>query len=472
MPTYLDVGLVRIQKYLNRTPKLTRRRGASAMVAMATAEASVVKAVAGVSANPEAVDADGVVHLIVSDVDGDPSEVASRVVLHLASILPAAEIEASWAVADDYAKAHGALEAKRNSSLMRLLPSAMDVPLVQRCDGCAQAGVSVRRKSETPGQKRLDGFCLDCEARNTAAGKRSLKGAIGAGLDAEQELLGQLNGGSTPADLSGAQEFEDLAKLGFDEKNNHLATVFIDGNKIGDWFRYVGKEHPQQIRDLSSAVTEATKAALLAGAKAIQRNTKTLATVVHIRGGDDVLVSVPADCAWNFTLSFLETFGTAMHASLQKLHFGEDSGPATPSASAGIAIAKTAYPLSDSIDIAAELLAGAKRSNKGSAAAVLWLDVTRHGPKPPELRKARSLEWLTKHREEISLITELEQSARSTLRAMCEVEQPTRTDADNIRSQCKRLGIMIGTFTEPRESDHVLDLADLLDIARWWGTAK
>jgi hypothetical protein len=469
MPTYLDVGLVRIQKYLNRTPKLTRRRGASALVATATETGALVNAVAGLSANEEAVEADGVVHLIVDS--GEPEMAARQVLVYLAQVLPAAEMEASWASAPDYASAHSALEAKRAISPIRMFPSLMDVPLVQRCDGCAQAGVSAHRKAEDLKQKRPDGFCADCEARHQAAGKRSANAAKEGSLDAEQELLSYFNSGSAASGLVVATEFDDLAGLGSDEKSNHLATVFIDGNKIGNWFQFVGKNHPAQVRDLSEAVTKATEDALRAGATAIQKDPTTLSTIVHIRGGDDVLVSVPADRAWSFTLAFLDTFGNAMKKSLEGLGL-TNGGLPNPTASAGIVIAKTAYPLSDSVEIADEMLKLAKRSNSGSAPAVMWVDVTRHGPKPPSTRQARSLDWLNQQTADIGVLAKLEQSTRSTLRAMCEIDHPSTQDANKIRSQSKRLGIPVRLFTEARTAEDVGNLADLLDIARWWGDAS
>ena len=468
MPTYLDVGLVRIQKYLNRTPKLTRRRGASALVAIATETTSVVNAAAGIRANDEAVEADGVVHLIIDS--GEPKVVAKQVLVYLAQALPAAEIEASWATAEDYASAHVALEAMRVLEPMRSFPSLMDIPLVQRCDGCAQAGVSAHRKAEDPRQKRQDGFCADCEARHQAAGNRSTNSAKVGSLDAEQQLLNYFNSGNVSSGLALAKEFEDLARLGSDEKSNHLATVFIDGNKIGNWFQFVGKTHPGQVRDLSEAVTKATENALRAGATAIQKDQTTLSTIVHIRGGDDVLVSIPADRAWSFTLAFLETFGSAMKDSLDVLGLA-NVGLQNPSASAGIVIAKTAYPLSDCVEIADEMLKLAKRSNSGSAPAAMWVDVTRHGPKAPSNRRPRSLEWLRQNTTDIGVLSKLEQSTRSTLRVMCEVENPSTQDANKIRSQSKRLGIPLASFTEVRTPEEVGNLADLLDIARWWGDA-
>lgn len=460
MPTYLDVGVVRIQKYLTRSADLKGRRGASSLVATHTAVSAVQKEVPSVQPNLGLGDADGVVHLEVKE--GFDAEVAAYAVLSYLSVrLPAAELEASWATADTYSAAYPELASMRETLPLRVLPSLMDVPLVQRCDGCAQAGATSKSGK--------DWLCSDCSARITAAGTRQIKkGAIG--IDAEERLLDELNSGTRA--LTGPTTFEALAELGTDLKKNHLATVFIDGNGIGKWFEYVGKNSPAQYTNLSTMVTEVTKKALMNAAVSVQRHGSILATIPHVVGGDDVLVTVPASHAWAFTIEFLDTFGREIGERIGASELN-GSGLDLPSVSAGIVIAKTAFPFSDAVSIASGLLKRAKTSNSGSRAAVCWLDVTRHGSVIPDWRKPRSLEWLIEHRDDLSSLSKMDQSALATFRAMSEVTDAGNSEASIIAKQSRRVNLThLSPLLQPSSGEEVSTLADALDISRWWESGK
>jgi hypothetical protein len=461
MPTYLDVGVVRIQKYLTRTPDLKSRRGASSLVAVATSVDAVTSAVASVRANTQPGDADGVVHLMV--IDGHAVEdAATEVMAHISRLMPAAELEASWATAPSYADGYPELARRREANPVRYFPSLMDIPLVQRCDGCAQAGA---------GSQQVEGkwFCGDCTARARAAGSRHPQKVGSGGLDAEQRLLKHLNGDTQS--LRSPETFEDLALLGSDEKRNHLATIFIDGNGIGKWFEFVGKKAPSQYSTLSRMVTSATNSALQRAATLSQQDQSKLSTIPHVVGGDDVLVTVPASQAWLFTTTFLGVFADEINNNVVGLMLDAHQ-LRPPSASAGVLIAKTAFPFSDAVSIAGNLLKQAKASNKGTAPAVSWLDVTRHGPVVPVWRRPRTLEWVTDFADDLTYLAQLEHSSIATFRALSEVELPGRDEASVISRQASRLKITGTPLLQPSNGEEVATLADALDIARWRGVPQ
>ena len=77
MPVYIDIGAVRIQEWLARTPALALRRGASAALSEITSRGSVEGLLPdGVRWNGEAGDVDGVVNLMLGQLGVPTAEAA------------------------------------------------------------------------------------------------------------------------------------------------------------------------------------------------------------------------------------------------------------------------------------------------------------------------------------------------------------------------------------------------------------
>ena len=112
MVSFLDIGAVRVQRYVGRWPKLAGRRAASAMLVRELSFPAVEPTVAGRGRpNMEDGDVDSVLSLILDD-GVEPAALARDLLVALREALPSAEFEASWAVADEYLSAFPLMRAQ------------------------------------------------------------------------------------------------------------------------------------------------------------------------------------------------------------------------------------------------------------------------------------------------------------------------------------------------------------------------
>lgn len=194
-------------------------------------------------------------------------------------------------------------------------------------------------------------------------------------------------------DLKQAEDFQKLARLGDlpdDEArrtstDNHIATIFADGNGLGALFEHLQDEaiasgDTGQLLAVSKRIKQATEAGLMAAIEATRipdRDGGVMAAVPHILGGDDVLVSVPATRVW----PFLRAFMTAMQQQLREDSYEEAR---SVSFSAGVVISHQAFPIGDQVELAERLLRKAKQEIDGQGWSFAWQDVTNEGTRLAE----------------------------------------------------------------------------------------
>lgn len=399
---YVDFGAVRIQQYLTRTPGLRGHRAASNSLARATADDAVGR-VAGSLAevNPEAGKADGVISLrfpvpaaaaaqaAEAEQDEKVRQLQDRVFAHLRRALPGAEFHSVWGVGESYLAVHAhVLRPKLRNGLVRHdLPPVAEFPLAVPCRMC-HTDPAVGSEPVTDG--RLD-LCLDCSMRNVPRSQ-----AVADPRSPEGWLLGEI-GGLGPA----PDTFVKLAELGSEAAGrNHLATVAVDGNAFGAFFTALADEGGQDPAlhgakaTISEALSAATRSALAHATLELPLTLEheRLCLVPHVVGGDDVLVSLPAEQAWRFTLTFLAEFGQLVRKEtaevLDRLNELRNGRPGQarlepPTASAGIVFAHASHPLNLLVESAGQRLSEAKRAFGGRCASVQWLDLTADGDEAP-----------------------------------------------------------------------------------------
>lgn len=439
MTIYVDIGPVRIQQYLARTPRLRDTAGASARLAAATAEEGLRDLLGGrAEINAEAGEADGVVNLVVPDSD-DVDGVIGDVLANLREALPAAWFQAVTADAADYVQAVPLMRRARADGRVRDdLPAPWEFPFAAPCRLC-RTDPAVTRVRLGDGDER--DACADCAARHSA-------GTRTEGTRARRELA-DLVGKDVPA------TFEDLAALGAEKKGrNHLATVYADGNAVGDFFARLAEldlrsgKHGEVSRRLSTATREALE---LAAIEAADDGDKHLCVVPHIVGGDDLLASVPADRVWPFTRTFLDELCGRLKT------MADEHGLAAPTVSAGIVIAHDTHPFHMVADLAYTGLKSAKRHVAGLEASLHLNDVTAGGACAP--LRLTELDHLA---GALDVLAALPQSGRAAL-----TEAWTRGGASRAATVARRLDR--AAAVEPfLAADAPLDLADAVRVARWW----
>jgi hypothetical protein len=262
-----------------------------------------------------------------------------------------------------------------------------------------------------------------------------------------------------------------LAKLGDDSGNrNHLATVFADGNAIGSLFgRVVASGDPEAKKHVSRAVSQATRRALAVATRAVlpeEIGSNKVPVIPHVVGGDDLLVSVVADRAWQFVTTYLSSFEQHLLEDPAVHPFMLNGTP--PSASAGVVFAHATFPFRRAVELSEAALKHAKREQAGRFPAVAWLDVTQDGEHAPEHRVAWKLEQLLAAGDALrQLRAEVPPSGRAVLERLIDPADPALSKA-RIGDHMRRLNRH--SVVEPflGGGGSIVRLADALSLVRWW----
>ncbi len=466
MPTYLDAAVARIQPYLARTPELRLRRGASWMITRATSENAVDAWIgdAGldhVARNPEAGHADGVIALTVPE--SSAADDAARLLLHLRGLLPGAELQASWGTAPAYVEFRQ--DQSRAPQQLMALPAAADFPLAETCASC---------RVDPSG--RAGGMCADCAARDTAAGRRRARPAASgeAVQDEEQDALGtERTVIDAVADALGRPlrpvgDMAELAGLGEESGNrNHVASVALDGNGMGGFFAALAGHGDTSLKQrISPQISSATRAALIAATQAVVRPAdRQLPVIPHVLGGDDVVVSVTADRAWQFTAAFMDNFAAAMSAVARRLTLPGPLRQRMPTMSAGVVFAHAKFPKARAVQLADQLLRQAKRDTRGSEPAIAWLDVTADGEAPPPWRATQTADIMKHRAGDLTRLSGISPSGRQALARLL-----ARGSEEESRAAALSWARRNGHDVVPALLDQVSvpDLRNLVALTRWW----
>ncbi len=470
---FIDVGFIRIQRYLARTVKLRGRRAASAGLAYETDSERVAAALPSglAEANQEAGAADGVVNLKLRSPESDPvrrrqqvDTVMDETLALLRTLFPAAVLQAAWGSGEDYLTAYtreigprtARGEVRIDHPALPEFPCARQCPLCRIDPATASAHLPDRRESTL--------VCADCAAR-LARRDRSRRTT-----DSVEEWLQHEIGADAAPDM-----LEDLVLLGArDAKRNHLVTVSIDGNAVGALFRALteataGDSTLREIRtQVSAGLKNCTREALGHGTLAVlearsgEPDPAVLPVVPHVLGGDDVLVSVPASYAWRFTLGYLDAFDALASELVADIRKRTGLELPLPSASAGMVFARHSEPMYLLVELAEERLRAAKRATGGQASSVDFLDLTVDGPygtdDPPLSRDQTDAAH-----HALDRLARLNQSLRSTLAGQLR-ERGDTVDAENT-ARTLRVLPAVQPFLD---GEFGISLGHALRIATWW----
>jgi hypothetical protein len=491
---YVDVAAARIQHYIGRTPRLKGQRGASAWLSWATSEEQVTRvlrdtpalAERGAELNREAGQADGLISVRLPGTHASPEAaqaVAGALARYLSSVLPSLEISGLWGTGPSYLEAYrDQMKPLRETPPLLTLPPPAGFPPLESCAECRADPVAGQVKIH---EASLE-VCLDCLARYQDPYRRPglarstsplpvyrRSGLAGRPtLPAYREEAGLARALGRDPVAGTAEDFEALAALGGRETwRNHVATVYADGNKIGDLFdRIAAQGDPGLKEQASAAVSAATRKSLLEATRAVlgEDPREPLPVIPHIVGGDDLVVSVAADRAWRFTVAYLDAFRVLARDIPGAV---DESGAAPPSASAGLVFAHAKFPFRRAAELAAMRLRAAKQQFHGASPAVAWLDVTRDGEQPPAALRAWALDDLLTQADALSALrTQVEPSGRAVLERLIDTSRPAVSLA-RVREHARRLdrGPVIEPFLAGLGPGPGTErMAGALSAARWW----
>lgn len=437
MSSVLEVHATRIQAYLARSARLRHVRGASAMLSRAFQEVADKisdNQIEGAGPLIGAPAIDGKLFAFVP-VGDEVQPTAERILASLREHLPGADLEASWARGERWSD----LPIDAHRDRLEAPPSLVDLPVAARCALCTIDPAVVQRRIV---DEHL-GLCRDCDKRESAEPLVPPSGPPAAGDFNELALAGRTDGG---------------------RKNNHLATVYIDGNRLGAVFRAAAEADVDRPK-LAAGIVDATKESWDAATAAVQQRAEQLSGVppairplaLHIMGGDDILASMPACFGTLFAYQYLSTFDQRSKEITEAL--GWNDAPAL-TASGGVVIAHVKHPFARASEAATELCTRAKRAFLGRESSLAWVDLTREqaddGPAPWTLASLED-SWTA-----LGNLAALPSARLARLAALLEADGVAAVRADALRMEDHEL-------LEPFLADTSrADLATALELVRWW----
>jgi CRISPR-associated protein Cmr2 len=264
-------------------------------------------------------------------------------------------------------------------------------PFGLRCDLCGKRVAAEIWRSPEGEEKRL---CPVCWTR--------YKAGRGGGQFNERFKEWAEHQGLTIA----AQHPVDLDHLVQSARSHqYLAFLYADGNDIGGLFQRVSDE--KELQGLSKILRSAAEEALFEAlgtvcGQALRSADYWPFEIIHI-GGDDVTLLIQAGYAWEVAVEFLERFEQKVNQGLRDRLERLTSWKIT--ASVGIAVADSKYPVRYLETLAADVLKKAKRRAKEnphtpcSAVNFLWL------PNPVAAESADPLLAYYEPRKDVALTT-------------------------------------------------------------------
>jgi hypothetical protein len=425
---YVDVAAVRIQDWLGRTPDLKFRRGGSVLLSESTTrEAWDGNLPAGARWNDEAGEVDGVISLIIDPPqDGQPPhdgqdgtaeasrEVARNVVRRMRAAMPHCQIQAVAGQGDSYAVAYPAMARARQDGalLVDSPPAPPELFLAKPCDQCRSAAATVGNVRVVQGEEPVD-LCGECDARLEAAGRTA--GRPSQAPRPERRLREALEEAGMPvADFSAT--FADMATAGErdrDDASTQVALIYADGNKVGAFLsRAAGTPGGPDKAEIAPLLDRAVLGALAQAVIDRFRGWPEPPVLVHLAGGDDLLVSVPAADAWLFSKTLLVAFTSIL--AEKAAGWPESLRQQVPALAAGLVFHHVKTPFSDVVRLAGEQLRVAKAKTRGGA-AVAFLDMTADGNQPPDGRAPVTLADLDRHADRFQQVADMPGSRRQAL---------------------------------------------------------
>lgn len=375
MTHYLVLGATRIQQWISRTTPLFLVRGASAALTRRTSKEHLTPKLSHlpVRISDDVADIAGVV-VLESDapITGETAQEALTIV---SAELPGIEWSAWASEADSYIDAYRDTQAgQRATQQWRRPPLITKIPLLEVCDGCHDetATSTHHRLGE---ELRLGPDCLvrykhayghekNTDGKSSLAGEFADLAALGISVQ-ERSTTGRLE------------------TAGRGTRDNHIATIAADGNRIGGFFSQVAKAGDQRLHAALSRALDSAARRACADAQEAARTyvpyAKVEPDVIHYVGGDDIVATVAAQVAWPWVLTlgtrFEEHFAEAV-ASIDTIDEELVQAASEVSLGIGVVFSHATYPFALSSQVATRAEAQAKRAVRGGRSAVAWADLT------------------------------------------------------------------------------------------------
>lgn len=462
---FADIHATRIQAWLDRTSRLRERRGGSSLIKTLTASDHIASLLADhplVEVNPVAGEIDGFVALRTRDDHRDIEAknivraAASDVIAKLQRDVPTLGFEATVGSGENYHQAQTQMGAKYEAGLFDVdaPPTVSEIPFIRSCADCGGSAASALHKNH-----QGHAICVECSRRSTRSES-----------DDDHPY------GSALSEL--VNDFEGLADP---PRQTDVALIFADGNRLGAFKSALKKAHDEGRRDIpeldafAAMLTQANDTAVRAALTQVEP-TKV---IPHLSGGDDLLLSLEADKAWDFARSYMRSFAAQWLTPTGASRFPGLDIRDLPTTSVAVVFHHYSHPFPEALELATSLLKHAKRSHRGRTPAVAFSRMTTDGDSiTGNERPAPTLDWLEQNSTRLDAISAYPTAQRKTLRATLstarteqsrneavrKVSEHGLTDLRELNVQARRVHLELG--------DDLTSLAWLLDLTECWPTSK
>jgi hypothetical protein len=374
-------------------------------------------------------------------------------------------------------------QARRNGRFVVDSPPAPpEVILAKPCDQCRSAAATHGEIEVIVGEKKKD-LCTDCHNRFEAAG--GTKGDKPWRSPFPELHMKKALAGVEMIVTGFSDDFAKMAAAGersADDASTQLALIYADGNRVGGFLSEAADAASRggkiEKTEIATVIDDATVGALADAVKECFDGWPRPPVLANLAGGDDLLVSVPADDAWLFTCTLLRAFGIRVGAASRE--WPDQVRAKVPTLSAGLVFHHVKEPFSDVVRLAEGQLRHAKEKGRGLRATVAFLDLTADGGYAPAGREPLTLEYLTDNAGKLAQIAKLPPSRIATLLALYRQDAHDDlvrrlTDLDNgplwdaIAGPGATLDKVRETLGEQQAREN---LRRLLDLARHWNTER
>jgi len=245
------------------------------------------------------------------------------------------------------------------------------LPLARRCDTCGKRMAAVTKKRGWGEEAEEQHLCPVCLRRHNEGVQSHVQGARGVFNGRFFEFLQET---FPQAQARQADDLEDLAGSG---ARKYIAFLYVDGNSIGKLLQAVHDR--AQYKALSEALRTGVEVALFKALSEVcqaelETNQVWPFEIVNV-GGDDVTVILQAGYAWEAAVRFLDLFEEEVNKRAKAKIVPWPIGfPERITASGGLIIADSHYPISRLERLAGDLLKSAKKRAKAQTPVLSALD--------------------------------------------------------------------------------------------------
>lgn len=247
------------------------------------------------------------------------------------------------------------LEAQKTDASARPFSAMPALQFMERCGACGAWGAM--HCTEIPDNEPLVQLCDTCNLKLLARNGTKIEIRLPSSMQADGFLKIVIGGSNKKGnglvvpfaqDIYKNENINSFSDIAAEARSDHgyIGVFYADGNEMGSLIQRT--ETIEKYSDFSSAISERNISALEKAVDTVNGRNDGFPGRILIRGGDDLLVVLPAESALNFARVFLK-------------EASEDGSPFKEGICGGLVLSQPSMPFSILFSKAEELAVNAKK---------------------------------------------------------------------------------------------------------------